>query len=52
VLRDIIPVHEAQQIALDLLRIEPRTEILHAHLAIAVNERGELRMLDRAVVLL
>ena len=41
-------VNEAQQIASELLRIKACAEILDAHLPISIDERGELRMLDRA----
>src|SRR6266478_8859184 len=46
------PVHEAHQIAPELLGIEARTEILHAYPPVGIDERCELRMLDRAVLLL
>src|SRR6266851_8192233 len=34
-----------------LVWIETRAEILHAHPPVGVDERGELRMIDRAVLL-
>src|SRR5438132_403214 len=46
------PVHEAHQIAPEFLGIEARAEILHAYLPLGIDERGELRVLDRAVLLL
>src|SRR5438270_8713788 len=36
----------------ELLGIKARAEILDAHLPLGIDERGELRMLDRAVLLL
>src|ERR1700730_14125733 len=36
----------------ELLGIEARAKILHAHLPVGIDEGGELRMLDRTVLLL
>src|ERR1700730_11670317 len=45
-------IDEADQVPPELLRIEACAEILYAHLPISIDEGGELRMLDRAVLLL
>src|SRR5207237_9523883 len=43
---------EAQQIAPEFVWLEGRAEILDAHLALRIDECGQLRMLDRAILLL
>jgi hypothetical protein len=43
---------EAHQVMPKFVGIESRAEILHAHLPVGIDERGELGMIDRAVLLL
>ena len=40
---------EAQEVMPEFLRVEPGAEVLHAHLALGIDERCELGMIDRAV---
>src|SRR5262249_12300737 len=45
-------VHEAHQILPEFLGIKASASLLHAHLALGMDERSKLGVLDRAILLL